>query len=385
MSHIEQQTYCNKVKDIFPEFFENKLVVDIGSLDINGNNHGLFFNCMYIGVDIGQGNNVDFISKGHELNLPDNSIDTIISTECFEHDMYYERTLRNIYRMLKPGGLFIFTCATTGRAEHGTRRTTPQDAILLQEDVEWSDYYKNLTENDIAKIFNLTHEFKEFKFEVNEKSHDLYFYGFKTGEYVARDNYSFLMDNVINNNYSYMQIFYATETEEFEENTSIRSAFFQHKHVVQFKIDKSGVKKLRFDPLDKPCKVKINSIVITSSDGRELPSSYHTVDGCVLDGYTIFYDEDPRVLIDLSSVEFNPINVSISIDYFNLTKNDVIYYKDVKLRELNLQIQESEAHYLESKRNFQELQQQSQAVLNSISWKITMPLRGVDNLFRKFL
>ena len=27
--------------------------------------------------------------------------------------------------MLKPGGLFFFTCGGSGRVEHGTRRTTP--------------------------------------------------------------------------------------------------------------------------------------------------------------------------------------------------------------------------------------------------------------------
>ena len=30
--------------------------------------------------------------------------------------------------MLKKDGLFFFTCASTGRPEHGTRRTSPQDS-----------------------------------------------------------------------------------------------------------------------------------------------------------------------------------------------------------------------------------------------------------------
>ena len=170
MAHKEQVDFCLKVKEKFPHFFKNKIVIDIGSLDINGNNQYLFEDCLYIGVDIGVGRNVDFVCKGHELRLPDESIDVIISTECFEHDMYYEETLKNIYRMLKPGGFFIFSCATTGRKEHGTRRTTPKDAPLLLGDDDWSDYYKNLIPQDIQSVFDIEKFFRLYYFEI-EKSH----------------------------------------------------------------------------------------------------------------------------------------------------------------------------------------------------------------------
>jgi hypothetical protein len=56
-------------------------------------------------------------------------------------------------RMLKSNGLFIFTCATDGRAEHGTNRTSPADAPLLTGN--WSDYYKNLTETDIMDVLDI--------------------------------------------------------------------------------------------------------------------------------------------------------------------------------------------------------------------------------------
>ena len=53
--------------------------------------------------------------------------------------------------MTRPEGLFTFTCASTGRPEHGTRRSGPQDAPLLMEQGDWGDYYKNLTEEDIRE------------------------------------------------------------------------------------------------------------------------------------------------------------------------------------------------------------------------------------------
>lgn len=179
MAHLEQREYCTKVKTLLPTHFINKSVLDVGSLDINGSNRYLFDNCSYYGIDIGPGANVDFVSKAHEFNAPDGLYDVIISTECFEHDMYYPLSLTNIVRMLKSKGLFVFTCATTGRDEHGTARTSPGDAPLLANYGEWSNYYKNLTEQDIRDVIDIESNFEQFAFEVNDVSHDLYFWGIK--------------------------------------------------------------------------------------------------------------------------------------------------------------------------------------------------------------
>lgn len=179
MAHPEQKVFCSKVKELLPQFFSNKLVLDVGSLDINGNNRYLFEDCVFMGIDVGEGNNVDLVSKTHEFLMPDETYDVIISTECFEHDMYYDLSLENIVRLLKKDGLFLFTCATEGRPEHGTLRTSPADAPLLANFGEWSNYYKNLSESDIRKVINIENTFSSFAFEVNNNSHDLYFWGIK--------------------------------------------------------------------------------------------------------------------------------------------------------------------------------------------------------------
>lgn len=133
MAHTQQANFCHSVKNYFPQYFNGVLVLDIGSLDINGNNQFLFSeDSLYLGVDVAAGRNVDIITPGHLLNLPPSTFDVIVSTECLEHDKFYINTLQNIEKLLKPGGLFILTCATTGRPEHGTLRTTPSDAPLLQ-------------------------------------------------------------------------------------------------------------------------------------------------------------------------------------------------------------------------------------------------------------
>ncbi|HEY0845159.1 MAG TPA: methyltransferase domain-containing protein [Noviherbaspirillum sp.] len=191
MAHFQQAEFCRSVKERFPDYFIDRMVLDIGALDINGNNQFLFEECLYLGVDLAPGRNVDFVSKGHELALPDASFDVIISTECFEHDRFYVQTLRNIVRLLKPGGLFLFSCATTGRPEHGTRRTTPHDAPFIQHMGEWSDYYKNLEESDIRAALDLDAIFVQFAFSTNSESKDLYFWGIKQGELDDRSDHSF--------------------------------------------------------------------------------------------------------------------------------------------------------------------------------------------------
>lgn len=180
MAHKAQRKFCTRVKEEWPSHFSNGAVLDVGSVDINGNNRFLFDNCNYVGIDIAEGANVDNVVLAHELDLPNESFDTVISTECFEHDMYYKESIENIIRLLKPGGLFLFTCATTGRKEHGTRRTTPLDSPFTCEmENAWSDYYKNLTEEDIREAIAIDSHFSICHFEKNRDLFDLYFWGIK--------------------------------------------------------------------------------------------------------------------------------------------------------------------------------------------------------------
>ncbi len=195
MAHMQQKDFCEQVKHDFPQYFTGVLVLDIGSLDINGNNQYLLdADCVYLGIDVAQGKNVDIVCQAYLLKLPDSTFDVIVSTECLEHDRYYIETLDNIQRLLKPGGLFVMTCATTGRAEHGTLRTTPNDAPLLQQvDIEWADYYKNITEDDVRTAINVDDIFSDYSFSICEETHDLYFYGIKNGVFIKRNDTSWMI------------------------------------------------------------------------------------------------------------------------------------------------------------------------------------------------
>jgi SAM-dependent methyltransferase len=180
--HYQARVFTEFVKKYFPDAFQNKKVLDVGSGDINGNNRFLFTECEYDGNDVFAAKNVTVVSKTTALPFETATFDTIISTECFEHDPEYEGSFRKIVDMLKPGGLFCFTCASTGRPEHGTRRTSPGDSYGTIGNVEgWTDYYKNLTFEDLDTAVNVRGTFRDFRAYYNAESKDLYFWGIKKG------------------------------------------------------------------------------------------------------------------------------------------------------------------------------------------------------------
>lgn len=177
MSHKEQLEFITGVKENYKIFFYDKCVLEIGSLNINGTVRQFFDRCVYVGVDVGSGPGVDVVCLGHEYDMPANSFDVAISCECFEHDPYHIKTLNNMIRLVKSGGLIIFSCATTGRKEHGTIYSEPQSSPLTV-DLGWN-YYKNLEETDFKKEIDFDNLFSEYKFSNNLDVYDLYFYGFK--------------------------------------------------------------------------------------------------------------------------------------------------------------------------------------------------------------
>jgi SAM-dependent methyltransferase len=170
VAHQQQFDFVNSVRQKYPNNFLKAKVLEVGSLNLNGTVRDLFADCDYLGIDVGEGKDVDYVCQGQDLDDPENTYDTTISCECFEHNPYWKETFENMVRMTKVGGLVIFSCATTGRAEHGTKNSSPGDAPLIT----W-DYYRNLTQED----FNVEGLFTEHQFSTNSGTHDLYFYGVK--------------------------------------------------------------------------------------------------------------------------------------------------------------------------------------------------------------
>lgn len=199
MAHDAQINFCKKVKSLLPQYFNRVNVIDVGSRDITDargrsrypSNRGLFRRSFYLGIDLEPGKNVDVVGRAH-LVLPnlaptinaakalwndnykrievDQRFETIISTECLEHDAYFNLTLEAMYMKLRPGGLLLITCAGEGRPEHGTYEHDPGSSPST------NDYYCNVTRRMFAGVltpglFTVYH--------LAEIDTDLQFYGVK--------------------------------------------------------------------------------------------------------------------------------------------------------------------------------------------------------------
>lgn len=156
--HQEAKKFLSFVKTILPTYFINKKVLDVGSDNIDNNNY-LFEDCDYYG---------NYMEKTKDLPY-ENIFDTIISSNYFEHDPDYHETLKKIYKMLKPNGLFCFTCASNGRLDYLEKK----DNNLIKY------YYKNLTELDLKKALKVKELFSSYDSYYNSSSKDLYFWGIK--------------------------------------------------------------------------------------------------------------------------------------------------------------------------------------------------------------
>ena len=176
--HPEQIEFCQHIANHYPQHFEHKIVLDVGSQDINGNNQYLFTNCEYWGLDIGEGENVDIICPVHlysetrQKHEP-KQFDTIVSTEMLEHDCFYKESIRAMYNLLKPGGFLLVTAASINRAEHGTKRTTPHASPHTP------DYYKNITiqmVKEALKPYLIENPNMVFNIEVFNQAKDIGFY-----------------------------------------------------------------------------------------------------------------------------------------------------------------------------------------------------------------
>lgn len=178
MAHFEQMQFVEETKRIFPESFSGVSVLEVGSMNINGSVRMFFDGCRYIGLDVVPGPGVDAVSPAHLFQAPEGTFDTIISCESMEHDQHWQATLLHIFRMLRPGGLLVFTCASGARAEHGTRRTSPGDSGTSMLD-GWGDYYRNLNPEDVREVLDLDALFPGHMLQQVRCGLDMQFRGIK--------------------------------------------------------------------------------------------------------------------------------------------------------------------------------------------------------------
>jgi ubiquinone/menaquinone biosynthesis C-methylase UbiE len=103
------------LQSYIPKHGQYKLL-DLGSGDFNGSLRQFCPpNVEYIGLDFAEGKNVDIVLKNaYEFPFKDNSADFVISSSCFEHSEFFWLSFKEIFRVLKPNGVFYINAPSNG-------------------------------------------------------------------------------------------------------------------------------------------------------------------------------------------------------------------------------------------------------------------------------
>lgn len=83
-------------------------VLDVGAGEIN--RYSDHFNYTeYVRMDIRHGDKVDLVGSADNIPSSDNIFDSVVCTQVFEHLEFPEKSAKEIYRVLKPGGFVLIT------------------------------------------------------------------------------------------------------------------------------------------------------------------------------------------------------------------------------------------------------------------------------------
>lgn len=106
-------------------------LLELGSRDVNGSPRFLFAPpWQYLGVDMEPGPGVDLVCSSHRLPVPSYSFTTVLCLEMLEHDPDPFQTMREIARVLQPGGTAVLSTRGIGFPLH----EHPKDYWRFTED-----------------------------------------------------------------------------------------------------------------------------------------------------------------------------------------------------------------------------------------------------------
>ena len=109
-------------------------IVEFGSLQVQGQEgyadlRPFFQGKKYIGADIQKGPGVDCILNLHEIDLPSESVGTVLIMETLEHVEFPRKAILEINRILKPDGVLVISSVMNfpiHNYPHDYWRFTPQ-------------------------------------------------------------------------------------------------------------------------------------------------------------------------------------------------------------------------------------------------------------------
>jgi len=133
--------------------------LELGSLNINGTPRSVFK--VDVGIDLNMGKDVDVIANAHDLPFTCDYFNTVVSTEMLEHDPDPQASIREAFRVLRPGGLLVMTAATDKRPPH---------------EIWVTGHYHNISRDEIEPLLNML----SIDWHVEGDEQDIRFYARKS-------------------------------------------------------------------------------------------------------------------------------------------------------------------------------------------------------------
>jgi SAM-dependent methyltransferase len=98
-------------------------VLEIGSYDVNGNLNAELAGCDHVRLDMRKGPNVDIVANSHNLPFASavctgSGFDAVVCADTLEHDSAFWVTMKEIRRVLKPGGAIVLCVPYIGFPLH---------------------------------------------------------------------------------------------------------------------------------------------------------------------------------------------------------------------------------------------------------------------------
>ena len=155
--HDEALRFVVGVANIYGPFDR---VLECGALNVNGSVREVVTSQFHFGVDLISGTGVDHVGEFSEFRS-DALNDLVVCCEVLEHSNNIDGIIVSASENLKPGGLFLITCATDGRAPHGCNGGNVGN-----------EYYSNVSESEIRVA--LLGLFTILELEMHRDRGDLY-------------------------------------------------------------------------------------------------------------------------------------------------------------------------------------------------------------------
>jgi SAM-dependent methyltransferase len=159
MIHLLSSNYLSRspiekaVRDFGKHFTKDQTVVDIGCGDKPYASH---FKAHYIGVDPFPTAKADITADAWNIPLPDATADGVLLTQSLEHIQKTEACIKEIYRILKPGGLVLITVPQTMRVHTAPISLVEAPVRNIPTSIAsvWKEDYYRFTKYGLLYLFS---------------------------------------------------------------------------------------------------------------------------------------------------------------------------------------------------------------------------------------